>query len=67
MANVGAVKMDQDAMYIDIGRVNYTRKELLLKEAGEEEEGSGDERRSEDRESGYSVSTFTFCPFVPQD
>ncbi|CAM9380418.1 unnamed protein product, partial [Ectocarpus sp. 12 AP-2014] len=34
LANIGSVVMDQDAMYIDIGRANYTRKENLLLEDG---------------------------------
>ena len=51
LANIGSVVMDQDAMYIDIGRANYTRKESLLLEDGaaaaaesdEGGEGSGDD------------------------
>ena len=38
LANIGAVRMDQDAMYIDIGRANYTRKELLVEEQGKDVE-----------------------------
>ncbi len=30
LADVGGIKMDEDAMYIDIGRVNYTKKSSLL-------------------------------------
>lgn len=51
LANIGSVVMDQDAMYIDIGRANYTRKENLLLEdgggggggaaAGSDEDGDG--------------------------
>ncbi len=33
LADVGGVKMDEDAMYIDIGRANYTKKDYLVKEA----------------------------------
>ena len=29
LSNVGAVSFDKDAVYIDIGRVNYTKKEHL--------------------------------------
>lgn len=41
--------MDQDALYIDIGRANYTRKELLVEEADEAGagEGEGDEEGGE--------------------
>lgn len=39
LSNVGAVSFDKDAVYIDIGRANYTKKENLAltdKEKGEE-------------------------------
>lgn len=59
LANIGSVVMDQDAMYIDIGRANYTRKESLLLEdgaaaAGSDEggEGSGDDEDDEVRGRG---------------
>ncbi len=29
LSNVGAVTFDKDAIYIDIGQVNYTKKENL--------------------------------------
>ncbi|CAM9657263.1 unnamed protein product [Ectocarpus sp. 12 AP-2014] len=53
LANIGSVVMDQDAMYIDIGRANYTRKENLLLEDGAAEAaggggGSGSEEEEED-------------------
>jgi ribosome biogenesis protein BMS1 len=35
LSNVGAVSFDKDAIYIDIGRANYTKKEDI--QAGEEE------------------------------
>ncbi|CAN0312383.1 unnamed protein product, partial [Hapterophycus canaliculatus] len=53
LANIGSVVMDQDAMYIDIGRANYTRKEnLLLEDApeGEGGDGSGSEDDSDEDE-----------------
>lgn len=37
-SNVGAVSYDQDAVYIDIGKVNYTKPENLAIEAREETE-----------------------------
>mmetsp|Transcript_33925 Transcript_33925/g.74425 ORF Transcript_33925/g.74425 Transcript_33925/m.74425 type:complete len:1184 (-) Transcript_33925:107-3658(-) len=50
LSNVGAVSFDKDAVYIDIGRVNYTKKENLdrrtLDKAGneimDEDDGSED-------------------------
>jgi len=46
LSNVGAVSFDKDAVYIDIGRANYTKKEYLgiekeVQNSGEED--SGDE------------------------
>lgn len=59
--------MDQDAMYIDIGRANYTKKELLLEEAsaggdGTEEEGRGGGQAEGDEEEGdgYAVCIYTY-------
>ena len=35
LSNVGAVSFDKDAVYIDIGRVNYTKKENLVENLDE--------------------------------
>lgn len=45
LSNVGAVSFDKDAVYIDIGRANYTKKENL--DTGKEEHDS-DEDDSDD-------------------
>jgi len=50
LSNVGAVSFDKDAVYIDIGRVNYTKKENL---ALAERDGSGDEGDDSDSEPKY--------------
>ena len=44
LSNVGMVAFDKDAVYIDIGRVNYTKKEnlALTARAGEQRENEGD-------------------------
>lgn len=44
--------MDQDAMYIDIGRANYTRKENLLLEDGTAAAGGGEEGDGDGDSSG---------------
>jgi ribosome biogenesis protein BMS1 len=44
-SNVGAVTFDQDAVYIDIGRANYTKKEHLSRE-----NNNGEEENEEDEE-----------------
>ena len=45
LSNVGNVSFDKDAVYIDIGRANYTKKENLDRrgEDGEGGDGGGDE------------------------
>ncbi len=42
LADVGGIRMDEDAMYIDIGRANYTKKNSLVKDAAKGGEGAGD-------------------------
>ena len=49
LSNVGAVSFDKDAVYIDIGRANYTKKENLALEK-EEEEDSNDSDSEDERE-----------------
>lgn len=49
LANIGSVMMDQDAMYIDIGRANYTPKDRL--------EGDPDGNRSDAEGDGESDSS----------
>lgn len=44
-SNVGAVSFDKDAVYIDVGRVNYTKKENL--ELGDGEDGEDEEEFEE--------------------
>jgi ribosome biogenesis protein BMS1 len=48
LSNVGAVSFDKDAVYIDIGRANYTKKENLA--LGKEEEDSNDSDSEDVRE-----------------
>ncbi|KAL9178696.1 hypothetical protein ACHAXT_003827 [Thalassiosira profunda] len=51
LSNVGAVSFDKDAVYIDIGRANYTKKEHLdlpRTENDEKEEGDESSSSSED-------------------
>lgn len=59
LSNVGAVSFDKDAVYIDIGRVNYTKKENLDRrsaKAGEDEDDeSGDESSSDESEAQYDA------------
>ena len=58
LSNVGAVSYDKDAIYIDIGRVNYTKKENLdrrsAKSGGDDDE-SGDESSSDESEPQYDA------------
>lgn len=52
--------MDQDAMYIDIGRANYTRKDLLVDEGGSGEEdraGGTDDNDDNDDDEDSEVNT----------
>ena len=59
LSNVGAVSFDKDAVYIDIGRVNYTKKENLDRrsaKAGEDDDDeSGDESSSDESEAHYDA------------
>ena len=59
LSNVGAVSFDKDAVYIDIGRVNYTKKENLDRrsaKAGEDDDDeSGDESSSDESEAQYDA------------
>lgn len=48
LSNVGAVSFDKDSVYIDIGRVNYTKKENLALPARVDEGNNGDEGDDED-------------------
>lgn len=50
LSNVGLVSFDKDAVYIDIGRVNYTKKENLDLP---HEEGEDGEENESDEESEY--------------
>lgn len=56
LSNVGAVSYDKDAVYIDIGRVNYTKKEALdlseVKDEGDDDStGDNDEEEEEEEAS----------------
>lgn len=58
LSNVGAVSYDKDAIYIDIGRVNYTKKENLDRrsaKAGGDDDESGDESSSDESEPQYDA------------
>ena len=48
LSNVGAVSFDKDAVYIDIGRANYTKKENLA--LGKEDEDLNDSDSEDERE-----------------
>lgn len=50
LSNVGAVSFDKDAVYIDVGRVNFTKKEHL--EIGDKK-GRGEEEDDEFEEPDY--------------
>ncbi|CAM9664209.1 unnamed protein product, partial [Phaeothamnion confervicola] len=43
MSNVGAILMDQDAVYIDIGRANYTDRDKLVRNVDDEDDSDGGE------------------------
>lgn len=49
LSNVGAVSFDKDAVYIDIGRVNYTKKANLAL-TSRENDGTDKDEESEDEE-----------------
>ena len=58
LSNVGAVQFDKDAVYIDIGRANYTKKENLdlpKKEGENEDNGSDDESSSSSEEEDIDM------------
>ena len=58
LSNVGAVSFDKDAVYIDIGRVNFTKKENLAIANGdedEEKEESSDSDTDEDENAPASL------------
>ena len=58
LSNVGAVQFDKDAVYIDIGRVNYTKKENLdlpKAEGDEEDKGSDEESSSSSEEEDIDL------------
>jgi ribosome biogenesis protein BMS1 len=46
-SNVGALTFDQDAVYIDIGRADYTKKEHLSRENNNGEEGNEEDEEKE--------------------
>mmetsp|Transcript_28798 Transcript_28798/g.44026 ORF Transcript_28798/g.44026 Transcript_28798/m.44026 type:complete len:1176 (+) Transcript_28798:155-3682(+) len=53
LSNVGAVSFDKDAVYIDIGQANYTKKENLdLDENRGEDESDDESSESEDEDEG---------------
>mmetsp|Transcript_12476 Transcript_12476/g.24913 ORF Transcript_12476/g.24913 Transcript_12476/m.24913 type:complete len:1194 (+) Transcript_12476:23-3604(+) len=58
LSNVGAVQFDKDAVYIDIGRANYTKKENLdlpKKEGENEDDGSDGESSSSSEEEDIDM------------
>ncbi len=56
LSNVGAVSFDKDAVYIDIGRANYTKKENLA--IGDKEDGavSSSDSESDDEDDNAPAS-----------
>ena len=61
LSNVGAVSFDEDAVYIDIGRVNYTKKENLDRRAkengGEDDINAGGEDSGDSSDEEYDGET----------
>ena len=57
LSNIGAVSFDKDAVYIDIGRVNYTKKENLdvAARATKENNDAQDEHATDDDDDGDSM------------
>jgi ribosome biogenesis protein BMS1 len=55
LSNVGAVSFDKDAVYIDIGRANYTKKENLdlPQKDDDDDEGQEESSSSEEEEEEY--------------
>jgi ribosome biogenesis protein BMS1 len=51
LSNVGAVSFDKDAVYIDIGRANYTKKENLARLSTKKIGGVLDENDEDEEES----------------
>jgi ribosome biogenesis protein BMS1 len=58
LSNVGAVSFDKDAVYIDIGNANYTKKENLAtgKEGSDEEEADDEPQYDADAPAGLLKS-----------
>ena len=59
LSNVGAVSFDKDAVYIDIGRVNYTKKENLelstrITEVDEDDDDEEEKKDEEDNERKFA-------------
>jgi ribosome biogenesis protein BMS1 len=48
LSNVGAVSFDKDAVYIDIGRANFTKKESLAITDGNDDENESDSESSDE-------------------
>lgn len=68
LANIGSVLMDADAMYIDIGRANYTPKDRLQGREGGDGDGSDDDSQEEgDKNDAVrrSLGRFFFCDARP--
>lgn len=58
LSNVGAVSFDSDAVYIDIGRANFTKKEhLALPARGPNEEGGDNASDDDGAEPDYDSDT----------
>ena len=48
LSNVGAVSFDKDAVYIDIGRVNYTKKENLVPNVKDDDDDANHSESDDD-------------------
>ncbi|KAI2510583.1 U3 snoRNA binding protein [Fragilaria crotonensis] len=58
LSNVGAVSFDKDAVYIDIGRVNYTKKENLELSTRITEVNDDDDEEDDDGDDENEAATF---------
>jgi len=58
LSNVGAVTFDKDAVYIDIGRANYTKKEnLAITGSAKKPDEDADEENESDEESEHEYDS----------
>ena len=56
LSNVGAVSFDKDAVYIDIGRANFTKKEnLAITDGNDGDDNEESDSDSEDEDAPASL------------